>query len=44
MKAAAMVEEVAKTVHVAKSLGEPVVIAQENIDRLYDRYSNIYGQ
>ncbi|MDY5127829.1 L-ribulose-5-phosphate 4-epimerase [Actinotignum sp. GS-2025f] len=44
VKAAAMVEEVAKTVHVARSLGEPVVIAGEDIDRLYDRYTNIYGQ
>jgi hypothetical protein len=25
-------------------LGEPLPISQENIDRLYDRYQNVYGQ
>lgn len=44
VKAAAMVEEVARTVHVARQLGEPLPIAQDLIDRLYDRYTNVYGQ
>jgi len=44
VKAAAMCEEVAKTVHIARQLGEPVPIEQELIDRLYDRYQNVYGQ
>ena len=44
VKAAAMVEEVAHTVHVARQLGEPLPIAQDLIDRLYDRYTNVYGQ
>ncbi|WP_341730211.1 L-ribulose-5-phosphate 4-epimerase [Brooklawnia sp.] len=44
VKAAAMVEEVARTVHVAKQLGEPLPIPQDLIDRLYDRYTNVYGQ
>ncbi len=44
VKAAAMCEEVAKTVHVARQLGTPVVIDQADIDQLYDRYTNKYGQ
>lgn len=44
VKAAAMCEEVAKTVHVARQLGEPVPIPQDKIDSLYDRYQNVYGQ
>ena len=44
VKAAVMVEEVARTVHVACQLGQPVPIAQADIDSLYDRYQNDYGQ
>jgi L-ribulose-5-phosphate 4-epimerase len=44
VKAAVMVEEVARTVHIARQLGEPVPIAQEHIDSLYSRYQNVYGQ
>ena len=44
VKAAVMVEEVAETVHVSRQLGEPLPIEQETIDRLYDRYQNVYGQ
>ncbi|MDR2974451.1 MAG: L-ribulose-5-phosphate 4-epimerase [Propionibacteriaceae bacterium] len=44
VKAAAMCEEVAKTVHVARQLGDPVPIDQTDIDCLYDRYTNVYGQ
>ena len=44
VKTAAMCEEVAKTVHVARQLGDPVPIAPDLIDRLYDRYQNVYGQ
>ena len=44
VKAAAMVEEVAKTVHVARQLGEPIPIPQDQIDALYARYQNVYGQ
>lgn len=44
VKAAVMVEEVAKTVHLARELGEPVPIPQEAIDSLNDRYQNVYGQ
>ena len=42
--AAVMVEEVAKTVHVSRQLGEPARIPQADVDRLYDRYQNVYGQ
>ncbi len=44
VKAAAMVEEVARTVHIARQLGDPVPIEQTKIDALYDRYQNAYGQ
>ena len=44
VKAAVLVEEVARTVHVARQLGEPLPIEQRNIDSLYDRYQNVYGQ
>jgi L-ribulose-5-phosphate 4-epimerase len=44
VKAAVMVEEVARTVHISRQLGEPIPIPQADIDRLYDRYQNIYGQ
>lgn len=44
VKAAVMVEEVAKTVHVARLLGDPVPIPQERIDHLYNRYQFVYGQ
>ena len=44
VKAAVMVEEVARTVHISRQLGEPIPIPQADIDRLYDRYQNVYGQ
>ncbi|GAA4534262.1 MULTISPECIES: L-ribulose-5-phosphate 4-epimerase [Nonomuraea] len=44
VKAAVMCEDVARTVHVARQLGEPLPIKPEHIDRLYDRYQNVYGQ
>jgi L-ribulose-5-phosphate 4-epimerase len=44
VKAAVMVEEVARTVHIARQLGEPLPIAQGHIDSLYARYQNVYGQ
>ncbi|MFC5168278.1 L-ribulose-5-phosphate 4-epimerase [Nonomuraea angiospora] len=44
VKAAVMCEDVARTVHVARQLGEPLPIPQDDIDRLYDRYQNVYGQ
>lgn len=44
VKAAVMCEDVARTVHVARQLGDPLPIAQADIDSLYDRYQNVYGQ
>jgi L-ribulose-5-phosphate 4-epimerase len=44
VKAAAMVEEVARTVHIARQLGNPQPIDQADIDALYERYQNVYGQ
>ncbi|MFC8598031.1 MULTISPECIES: L-ribulose-5-phosphate 4-epimerase [unclassified Isoptericola] len=44
VKAAVMCEEVARTVHVSRQLGEPLPIAQEHVDSLYARYQNVYGQ
>jgi L-ribulose-5-phosphate 4-epimerase len=44
VKAAVMCEDVAKTVHLARALGEPLKIEPADIDRLYDRYQNVYGQ
>jgi len=44
VKAAVMVEDVARTVHLARQLGEPVPIPQADIDSLFDRYQNVYGQ
>lgn len=44
VKAAVMCEEVARTVHISRQLGEPVAIDQQHIDSLYERYQNVYGQ
>jgi L-ribulose-5-phosphate 4-epimerase len=44
VKAAVMTEDVARTVHLARAYGEPVPIAAQHIDALYDRYQNVYGQ
>ena len=44
VKAAVMCEDVARSVHLAKQGGELIPIAQSDIDKLYDRYQNVYGQ
>ena len=44
VKAAVMTEDVARTVHLSRQLGEPLPIAQSDIDLLYARYQNVYGQ
>ncbi|MCH7231924.1 L-ribulose-5-phosphate 4-epimerase [Glycomyces sp. L485] len=44
VKAAVMAEDVARTVHISRQLGEPVPIAQAHVDALFDRYQNVYGQ
>jgi L-ribulose-5-phosphate 4-epimerase len=44
VKAAVMCEDVARTVHVARAGGRPLPIPADDIDRLYHRYQNAYGQ
>jgi L-ribulose-5-phosphate 4-epimerase len=44
VKAAVMCEDVARTVHIARAGGPLVPIAPGDIDALYDRYQNVYGQ
>jgi L-ribulose-5-phosphate 4-epimerase len=44
VKAAVMCEDVARTVHLARLLGEPIAIPAGDIDALYARYQNVYGQ
>jgi L-ribulose-5-phosphate 4-epimerase len=44
VKAAVMCEDAARTVHLARTLGEVQPIAQDDVDALYDRYQNVYGQ
>jgi L-ribulose-5-phosphate 4-epimerase len=44
VKAAVMCEEVARTVHVSRQLGEPLAIDPAKIESLYDRYQNVYGR
>jgi L-ribulose-5-phosphate 4-epimerase len=39
-----MCEDVARTALLARSLGELPRLPQEDIDALYDRYQNVYGQ
>jgi L-ribulose-5-phosphate 4-epimerase len=44
VKAAVMVEDVAKAVWLALQIGEVIDIDQESIEKLYDRYTHVYGQ
>jgi L-ribulose-5-phosphate 4-epimerase len=44
VKAAVLVEDVARTVHIAHQLGELPALRGEDIDRLHTRYQNVYGQ
>ncbi|WP_103529073.1 L-ribulose-5-phosphate 4-epimerase [Streptomyces sp. SM12] len=44
VKAAVMLEDVARTVHFARQLGTPDPIEASAVDRLYARYQNVYGQ
>jgi L-ribulose-5-phosphate 4-epimerase len=44
IKAAVMCEDAARTVHLARALGDPIPLAQEDIDALHHRYQNVYGQ
>jgi L-ribulose-5-phosphate 4-epimerase len=44
VKAAVMVEDVARTVHVGRQLGALERIDGQDITALFDRYQNVYGQ
>ena len=44
VKAAVLCEDVARTVHLARQYGEPRRLDQSDIDSLYNRYQNVYGQ
>lgn len=44
VKAAVMCEDVARTVLLARTLGEPTRLDQDDIEALYQRYQNVYGQ
>jgi L-ribulose-5-phosphate 4-epimerase len=44
IKSAVMCEDVARTVHLARALGDPIPLAPEDIDALHHRYQNVYGQ
>jgi L-ribulose-5-phosphate 4-epimerase len=44
VKAAVMVEDVARSTHIARQLGEPVVLDPAAVTSLHDRYQNVYGQ
>jgi L-ribulokinase len=44
VKAAVMLEDVARTVHLACLAGTPKPLEPQDIDSLHDRYQNVYGQ
>ncbi|MEM8861520.1 MAG: class II aldolase/adducin family protein, partial [Chloroflexota bacterium] len=44
VKAAVMAEDNAAIAWASLQMGTPLTIAQRDIDKLYDRYQNVYGQ
>jgi len=44
VKAAVMVEDIARTVWLAMQLGQPEEIPPDLVAKLHDRYTNVYGQ
>jgi L-ribulose-5-phosphate 4-epimerase len=44
VKAAIMVEDVARTVWMALQMGQPDELAPEVVEKLHARYTNVYGQ
>jgi L-ribulose-5-phosphate 4-epimerase len=44
VKAAVMVEDVAKTVWLALQIGQPEEISPEDVAKLHHRYTHVYGQ
>ncbi|MDF2966849.1 MAG: L-ribulose-5-phosphate 4-epimerase [Nocardioidaceae bacterium] len=43
VKAAVMLEDVARTVHIARQIGEPIPMNRKDVDALYERYQTVYG-
>jgi L-ribulose-5-phosphate 4-epimerase len=44
VKAAVMVEDVARTVHISRQLGTAPPIDADHVTALFERYQNVYGQ
>jgi L-ribulose-5-phosphate 4-epimerase len=44
VKAAVMCEDVARTMHLARQIGPVERLLASDVDSLYDRYQNVYGQ
>jgi L-ribulose-5-phosphate 4-epimerase len=44
VKAAVMCEDVARTVHIARQIGQRLPIEQADVDSLFQRYQQVYGQ
>ena len=44
VKAAVMLEDVARTVHISRQLGTPPELAPADVTSLFQRYQNVYGQ
>ena len=44
VKAAVMLEDVARTVHIARQLGTTASLPATDVDALFTRYQNVYGQ
>jgi L-ribulose-5-phosphate 4-epimerase len=44
VKAAVMLEDVARTVHISRQLGTPSELAPADVTSLFERYQNVYGQ
>jgi L-ribulose-5-phosphate 4-epimerase len=44
VKAAVMLEDVARTVHIARQLGTTASLQPSDVDALFTRYQNVYGQ
>jgi L-ribulose-5-phosphate 4-epimerase len=44
VKSAVMVEDVARTVWLALQIGQPEEISAEDVRKLHERYTNVYGQ
>lgn len=44
VKAAVMCEDAARTVHIAKQLGDPLPLPPAMVEQYFERYQNVYGQ